>query len=197
MPRLATAEDFEGLAPQALYTAYRRYPFFAERATAINARYTTKVKALVAGCGYGYLVDELVKLGWDAWGIDASAYAITKGKAELPAIATRLIQADAGNASQMSAVRTAAGLTGNRRFGLIVTEDILPVCTDAEANTILQQLRANLVAGGPMLHIITPGNPADPAKFAPLNWKSVAQWRALIGNVATESILGAESMVIS
>ena len=59
MGRIASIEDFE---QGGLYTSYTRYPFFKERATNLKGRITTG-KVLIVGCGWGYLVDELVKLG--------------------------------------------------------------------------------------------------------------------------------------
>jgi SAM-dependent methyltransferase len=189
MARQATADDFEGRRADSLYTLYRRYDFFATRAAIIHARYPAVGKILIAGCGYGYLVDELVKLGRDAWGIDAATYAVNTGKAEMPQIAGRLILADAGNSLDMQAARAAAGLTGNRRFDLIVDEDMLPVMSDAEATGALAQMRAN-VLNGRIFHIITPGDPVDPSKVAALNWKSIGAWKAIMG---AEPILNAET----
>lgn len=184
--RLATQADFE---QGGLYTSYRRYPFFAERAAAVVAAYGS-VKTLVVGCGWGYLVDELLRLGVDAWGIDASLYAITKGKAVagmLPATLTRLSVADATNRTQLTAVRTTAGLVGSARFGLVVTEDMLPMLTDAEVTTAVTECRR--IATN-MLHIVTPGTATDASKLTALNWKSTAAWKAL---VAPDAVMDAEA----
>ena len=49
--------------------SYRRYPFFADRVAQLKQRFAPNGQALlIAGCGFGYLVDECVTAGYDAWG---------------------------------------------------------------------------------------------------------------------------------
>lgn len=192
--RLASAEDFE--AGGNLYSAgYRRYPFFTDRAASIRGRYAnTSIKILVAGCGYGYLLDELTALGYtDVWGCDASAYAITKAQEVLPpALAARVIQADITVRSQVNALRSAAGLSGNQRFAAVITEDVLPVLTDAEVQAALTELRRATQA---MLHIITPDSEGADRTLG-LNWKTTPEWHALIG-VTSEWILDVHTGLVT
>lgn len=184
--RLASAADFEG---GGLYTQYHRYPFFAERAAELSRRFQNG-KILIAGCGWGYLVEDALAAGFDAWGCDASAYAVAKSQEVLAAPArSRIIQADITVRSQLTTLRSTAGLTGAQRFRAVVTEDVLPVLTDAEITAALIELRRIAIAGA-VLHIVTPGDPADPAKFAPLNWKPIETWRALC---APDLVLDAET----
>lgn len=180
MGRLASSADFEG--PSGLYwepgteQGYRRYEFFARRADLILARHGAGGKVLVVGCGWGFLVDELLARGYDAWGLDGSAYAVAKAAEVLPAAsAGRVLLADAMNRSQVAAVRAAAGLSGNQRFKLVVTEDVLPVLTDAEVAIAVAECRR--VASN-VLHIVTPLQP-DTEQVAGLNWKTGAQWKTL------------------
>ena len=184
--RLASASDFES---GALYgpPGYRRYPFFAERADLILNLYGAGGKVLVVGCGWGFLVDELLTRGYDAWGLDGSSYAIAKAAEVLPAAsAQRVLLADTTNRQQVVAVRAAAGVVGNQRFKLIVTEDVLPVLSDAEVAVAVAECRR--VATN-VLHIVTPGDPTDPSKLAGLNWKSIETWASL---VAPDTLLNAE-----
>ncbi len=168
MALLADASRFEG----GWYTAYQRYPFFAARAAWVSAQIPTG-KILVAGCGPGYLVDELVNLGRDAWGIDAASYCATRFV--LPA---RTMQADSLVRSQLAAVRTFAGLQGNARFAGLVTDDLLPCFSDGEVTIAITESRRIATV---VLHIVTCSKAGDPAgsRNPELNWKSHAQWAAL------------------
>lgn len=175
----ATAADFEQAGVGALYApAYSRFPFFQSRLDSLKQRFApTGQKLLVVGCGFGYLVDDLVAAGYDAYGID-NAYAIGKGKALLPAIAARLLVADALTASTLDAAASAAGLKGHTpKWALLVTEDVLPVMSDAEVQTALTNLRARCTTN--LLHFVTPGDggqACDPR----LNWKPIDGWRGVL-----------------
>ncbi len=168
MALLADASRFEG----GWYTTYQRYPFFAERAAWIHAQVPAG-KLLIAGCGPGYLVDELVKLGRDAWGIDAAPYCASRFV--LPA---RIMQADSLVRSQLAAVRSFAGLQGNARFAALVTDDLLACFTDAEVTIAVNESRRIATV---VLHIVTcsKANDVPGSRNPELNWKTHAQWAAL------------------
>ncbi len=161
MSKLATPARFNG----GWYTQYRRYDFFALRAQITGNRFgqLKNSKVLIAGCGTGYLVDELTNQGFgDVWGCDASAWVIDQGKALLPGVASRLFVSDPigwTNNTARNAVRSVVGLSGNNAFNLIITEDMLP-CADheTEAQSMLTGLRSMRQT---MLHVITCGNPTD------------------------------------
>lgn len=192
--RLASKADFEG---GALYTNYRRFPMFGWRAAWLTARYGTAGKWLVAGCGWGYLVDELVALGVDAWGIDASSYAVSKAQEAgtlAPGVGNRVVLIDATNRSQLASLRSTAGLSGSQRFTVIVTEDILPVLTDSEASAVAAEARR---VGTNICHVLTALRPDEDAaasiaagmRVSGLNWKTLAQWKTLAG---VDTVLNAE-----
>jgi SAM-dependent methyltransferase len=215
MSRLATAADFEGLQPGALYTEYRRFSFFAARAGFIAARWPVSVgRVLVVGCGYGYLVDELLTRGYDAWGLDAAAYAIGKAQEKLSVGASnRVLLGNMATRGDVNAAKNAMGLGNNARVGLLVTEDVLTTCaTQQEATVALTELRRH---GTNYLHILTCSKPGDvvataaeqaaydalQAKLAAspggglrwpgLLWLTRQQWRTLI-NAPAEVMLDAE-----
>ncbi len=169
MAELATQARFEN---GSWYSQYRNYPFFADRAAWVHAQIPTG-KLLVAGCGPGYLVDELVNLGRDAWGLDAAGYCASRFV--LPA---RIMQADSLVRSQLAAVRSFAGLQGNAKFAGLVTDDLLPCFSDAEVAIAVTESRriANVV-----LHIVTCSKAGDvPGSRNPeLNWKLHSAWAAL------------------
>lgn len=198
MSRLASAADFfatydgEGNKVPGtgnLYDEYRRFPFFAERADLIAARFQPSVgKVVVFGCGFGYLVDELVQRGYDAYGIEMSDYARAKATEVLPfASASRIILANMANRSALNSARSAAGLTGNQRFAVGISEDALPVATDeAEARLALDECRRIIsTTPGRFVHWITCSDPSNPSdldnRYPGLLWRSEAEWRAIIG----------------
>jgi len=179
MGRIASIEDFE---QGGLYTSYTRYPFFKERATNLKGRITTG-KVLIVGCGWGYLVDELVKLGIDAWGIEISQYAVDKAQTVIPDNAYRIIKGDASIVADMDRVKTASGLNKNQKFYLVVSEDMFTVCLDDEVTLTLNQMHR---IGSHYLHIMTCIHPEIPgdieSRFASINWKTQSQWKTLLGS---------------
>lgn len=176
---LLTAERATG----GWYTNYVRYPFYGNRSFTVRQNIAGAV-ILVAGCGFGYLVDQLVTDGRNVWGLDASAYAISEGQARLPAIANRLRLGSVLLDADLVAARQAAGLrtTGNpgqrQLFDLCITEDLLPCLTDAEIATALPLLRTHATR---VAHIVTPLDPTT-TQAPEMNWKTFAQWDALIGS---------------
>lgn len=199
MSRLASQADFYASYDQDgnkipgtgnIYDEYRRYPFFAERATIVASLFPTSIgKVVIFGCGFGYLVDELVQRGYDAWGVEGADYARNKAAEVLPfGSANRVVLANMTNQSALNQVRNAAGLSGNQRFAVGISEDVLPVCTDET------EARVALVAGhgivsttaGRMLHWITCSKPETQGdldtRLPGLLWRSRAQWAAIIRN---------------
>ena len=181
MARLATQADFEpsnaGELSTALYSQYRvDYPFFATRANAINVRFSNQT-ILVVGCGWGSTVDLLIETHGvaDAWGCDASSYCLAKASTQL-SNPGRILQGDILNVASMDGVRSAMGVPGNKKIDVIITEDVLPCLSDAEIAVALPILRD---ISGTMFHIITCSD-NDHTRHPDLNWKTRAQWRALL-----------------
>lgn len=172
MAVLATQARFE---EGGWYSQYRNYPFFAQRAAWINQTVPTG-KLLIAGCGWGYLVDELLKLGRDVWGIDASAYCVGKGIAP-----GRVFQRSALVRADLNAAKTAAGVASNGRFAAGVTEDLLPCLTVPEVSSALQELRRACTS---LLHIVTPGDGSaqPPGRVPEMTWRDVAGWKQIVGS---------------
>lgn len=185
---LARREDFEPTpeeGPAALYwnpttaQGYVRFPFFQARIAQLRGRFAPiGQKVAVWGCGFGYLVDMLVAEGYDAFGYDASSYAIARGKALLPSIAGRLFVRNALVAGDMTPSRRDAGLQGNQRFPLLITEDLLSCLTDAEIAAALTNLRG--ISTSNLLHILTTFDSTAPAHDPRCTWKTVNEWRAVV-----------------
>jgi len=205
--RLATREDFEpanstelaeamygALDPSGTPEGYRRYPHLSKRVNELNQRFAPNgQKLLVAGCAFGFLVDDLVGVGYDAYGIDASAWAIGRSNEVLPGIAARVGVVDATVESEINDFRrNVMGIQGNRKIDLAVTEDLLPVLRDDEIPLALAALRAQTQAN--LLHIVTPSDmpgteyPGDymqpgqlnDSQADPINWKTTAEWLAIV-----------------
>lgn len=190
MSLLATREDFEPANPTegaaALYYDKQTLGGYGEtmgeciqmRIDALKGRFApNNQKTAIWGCGWGWLVNLAVTAGYDAYGFDASSYAINKGKSLYPSIANRLFLRNALTAADVTASKSDAGIHGQTRFTLLVTEDLLDVMSDAEINTTLPLLRG--ISQANLLHIVTPsgvGTNPDPR----INWKTAAQWHALL-----------------
>lgn len=189
MARLATLEDFENnqsfrTVPGLLYSNYRRYPFFAIRAADIAGVVRAGSKILVVGCGWGFLVDELSKLGLNVWGLDASDYAVQKAGTEVSGVASRVILGDCTRTVDVEVVALAAGLGPGDRFDLCVTEDLLPVLEESEVTSALEVLRGRSAR---LYHLITctgEDSERDMGHRLPgLLWKSSAEWRTIVGRM--------------
>jgi hypothetical protein len=192
---VATQQDFEPANPtegaSALYYAFSDgkvvgYEAMAEtinlRLANLHQRFAPNgQKLLVVGSGWGWLVSLLVTDGYDAYGIDVSQYAHDKAVSLYPNLATRFVLANALTAAGIDAASAAAGLHGNPpRWDLLVTEDFLECCTDAEIAIALPLLRGRCRAN--LLHIVTVLDEWGQANGADqrVNWKTAAQWKALL-----------------
>lgn len=228
--RLANADDFharynpDGTAVAGtglLYTDYAYGPMFKHRAQLIQSIFPPVAgrKVVVAGCAYGFLVHELVQLGYDAWGFDGAQYAVGAAQAQLsrwlPAlgfsapyitsIVNRLQFGNVATLADLNAVKSAAGVANNSQFEVCIVEDLHSTCqTDNEVGVGLTSLRR--VQSGrrsftnQIFHIITA---IDQGRIDSMNgllpgllWKTMAQWRELINFNNTsgqnEPIMGAE-----
>lgn len=183
--------DYEGVVDD----QYRRYPYFATRATIIDnlfrADYRNQI-TVVAGGGWGYLVDELDQLQWNrVYSLDASSYAVNRGGQELPTSASRILQGDILSPQDLQSFRSDVG-----RPWFIVTEDVLPCAESiAEAQMMLDNLRDFRRPPGDILHIITPRNSrgvlqedgsvaypwGEQVQMPGFLWLSEQEWVDLIG----------------
>lgn len=169
MSLIATQYDYEpdlsktDYDPAPLYwPCYTYFPEHTIRAEYIIDNYGL-CKIVVWGCAFGYLVDELTKLGADAAGFDASRYAIGRGKELLPDIADKLHIGDCRYAIYS-------------HYDLCVTEDMLPCFNDRELPFMLPKLR---IASDKVLHIVTPHEHGTDHDIR-INWKTLDEWKELL-----------------
>jgi hypothetical protein len=169
---VANPKTFE--SPHGLYwdgqQGYHRYDYFARRAASLDALLPPG-PILVVGCGFGYTVDELIKIGRPAYGVDASAWAIQCGRAECPNVASRLYVGDA---------LTTTGFQAIPGVAFVVTDDLVPCLEDAEI-----AVGAPIWRGlGPVTHVITTtdhmSTEGRERSDARLNWKTMAEWAAML-----------------
>jgi SAM-dependent methyltransferase len=134
------------------YTNYRHHEGYAKRVR-LFAGFPEPI--LVVGCGFGFLVQEFEKLGKEAWGIDASAYAFNHR------VSWRVLHGDIlDNVERFTAFR----------FATIILEDIDPWLTDAEA-VIAARNCAQLAPI--VVHLVTEQGQAD------YNYHSTGYWMSL------------------
>lgn len=154
---LASKSDFyDG----ALYTHYRHHEGHAKRARLF--RYFPE-PILVVGCGFGFLVSELLELGKQAWGVDASPYAIENR------VTKRVLYGDILDLG-----------TWTMGQGTVITEDLLPCLTDSEA---LISARNCQTLSPLVVHMVTEQGEAN------LNYHSTGHWMNLT-NQLTVSLEG-------
>lgn len=154
--RLASYEDFYGK----IYTAYRHHEGYAKRAK-LFAGFPERI--LIVGCGFGFLVDELERLGKQTIGVDASEWVVTNR------ISDHVLLGSILELSDMVILRNELG-----PFGTVITEDLLPYLTDDEARIA----SASCAQVGPLVvHMVTEQGEAD------LNYHSTGYWMALTGQL--------------
>lgn len=144
---IATESDFYG----GYYTHYRHHEGYRKRAELFKG---FPEPVLVVGCGFGFLVAELLKLGKRADGIDASPYAVSRRVTEHVCIASVL--------DDMAPLG---------KFSTVITEDVLPCLTDKEA----ERAANNCALVAPIvIHLVT-----TQGTDTRLNYHSTGYWMTL------------------
>lgn len=113
---------------------------------------------LVVGCGFGGLVRAFSDLGKQAWGIDASQYAIDNRVSERVRLGSILNLSDSPLGE----------------FGTLITEDVLPCLTDDEAVIAARNCQALAPI---VINLVTEQGQAD------LNYHSTGYWMTLTGQL--------------
>ena len=175
MSLLANAADFE---QGGLYDPpYAEEGFFADRLRYLRAVGRKGQTLAVWGCAYGYLVRQALAWGFDAYGFDASAWAIARGRELHPELAGRLFVRDALSAADVQASLADAG---QAKFSRLVTEDMLTCMSDAEVIACLPLLRATSRTAPVHVASCLDRVPYPESCDKRLNWKSGASWKLLV-----------------
>lgn len=126
------------------------------------------------GAGFGWVAED-----WAAAGlgpivaVDTSTW-IHANKAANATVT--ILNADTATNSGRNAVRQALGLSGNQRADWAITEDVLPVLSDAECLQVGAALRNMATNVAHWVSVLVPGGGQD----ARLNWKTLASWKVLM-----------------
>lgn len=162
------------------YDNYNENTYFDENFASLASKFIAKFgsigvalagkKVLVVGCAYGYLVQELVNLGVDAYGMDISTFAISQAPSS---ISSRVMVGDVRVAADLTAVKIFAGLTGNNKFALIIDEDMLCCLTDAEATAFCVAARKICSY---LCHLVTIGAHL----ITWYNYHTITEWKSIL-----------------
>lgn len=125
-------------------------------------------KILIVGCAYSKLVKALIDLGGDAYGLDISAWAFSQS-----IVPTKHLVGDARLDADFVRAKTLAGITGNKKFDVIFSEDLLCCLTDAEVITFCAL--ANKY-GSLVIHFIS----AFPHLSQWYNYHTIAEYKAML-----------------
>lgn len=133
----------------------------------------------IIGAAFGWVAEDLFAAGLSPIvAVDTSAW-IQANKTQ-HATVTILNEDGTTNASR-GRIRQALGLTGNNRATWAISEDVLPVLSDAEAQTLDSNMR--LIATN-VAHLVSEVTPSGDPR---LNWKTIAQWKSLLPNAVIVS----------
>lgn len=135
---------------------------------------TAAHKICLIGAGFGWLSKDIADLsGCVVAAVDTSAY-IQSGKAANADIT--ILNADVSAGSGRAQVRQALGLTGQQKASFTITEDVLPILTDAECVQLSGWLHDFSTVVAHWVTLKDQGGVQDPR----LNWKTAAEWKALL-----------------
>lgn len=131
---------------------------FSARADAIfRLGVTPGDRVLVVGCAFGFLVEQLVDRGVDAWGVDTSPFIYDAMTDETRCdIRLRIFSENP-----------------YEEVDWVIDEDAANSHSDDELDEFYRYME-DLVPSGRVIHLVTPGDHGDSA----VNWKSLEEWRA-------------------
>lgn len=118
---------------------------------------------VLIGAAFGWIAEDWIKLGVNVVAVDTSSWihANLEGNAIIP-----IINADCRTEPGREVILSALGTTPD----YVISEDVLPVLTDDDCNTLALGMRA---MGGIIAHMISTGTSGN----VDLNWKTQEQWK--------------------
>lgn len=132
-------------------------------------------KIALIGAGFGWIAEDWIAAGLSVVATDTSSWIQANKGAN--ATVTILNEGGLTNTSRKN-ILSALGLNQNSKFDVVITEDVLPILSDAECQTLGSALRQFAVKLVHWLSILQPGAEQD----ARLNWKTLEDWKALMGS---------------
>lgn len=130
---------------------------------------TQNGKALIVGCAYGLVVEQLRQNGYEVWGMDISQFAVDNDVTASQVV----MQGDVLNSNDIMNVRQASP---GGKFDTIMTECVLECLTDSEAQTAAQNCRDE--AKNAITHRVW--TTADNVNATWYNDKSLSSWQSLV-----------------
>lgn len=178
---------------------------------------TTDDRIAIVGCGFGWTVEALVALGFEAAGADPSSYIQgnkgTSEEAEIDAEITRvgLDPASGEGAAVKAKLITRGGGSGPRSRATVANEDLATAGSRNAVRRLFNGNRVTVAITEDLLPWMTdaeiatqasrvasldPSNlrmiahyvtPAGPGNFLPYNWKTGQSWRAFLDSLGLQS----------
>lgn len=128
-------------------------------------------KICLVGGGYGWVAEDWGAAGLSVTVCDTSAY-IQANKTSQSTV--QVLNESGLSVQSRRNLLTVAGLPQNGKFDWIITEDVLPMLTDNECLPLGSECRKFGLNVAHWVSVKEAGN------FAPLNWKTLAEWKALM-----------------
>ncbi len=143
---------------------------------------------LIVGAGFGWSIEYLQAQGFTAaWGQDTSLWiqqelTTIDSRTDLPnslvdgRISFGFLNSDAG---RRRIRKDTIGPQPSRRFDVVITERVLSSLTDAEAQQMSTDIRADLLSGtGELIHIEHGPGPRDDTTG--WNWQTIDAWKLVL-----------------
>ena len=168
--RLANHADFE--TESGLYwPPYSDFTLHRSRAEYLAKRWPGG-SVLIAGCGWGFTVQHALALGVQAWGVDASPYALRRAR-------------EHGHRNVLYGDITTAEWMPDLDVEVVITEDVYPMLTVNE----IERAQEVLCGYAPVLHLVSPA----PAQVHPSIQTALTldEWVALL---APDEVLAVTSI---
>jgi len=143
--------------------------------TALQTKGITKgQKICLLGAGFGWVAEDWVAQGWTPLiAVDTSTYIASRKATEAT---VTIYDYDITTGSGRNAIKQALGVTGNNKVNWMISEDVLPILSDTECGQLdgwMHDLGTNVAH---WVSVLNAGSNQD----VRLNWKTLAQWKALM-----------------
>lgn len=155
------------------------HDWMARRLTMMPSGLITSANVLVVGCGFGWLMENLIDAGAaSVTGVDPSPYVhankATQSRAD---VVNRIVNATVG-VDNVNQVLQQAGFS--RTYNVVIDDDAASSNSDAELPAFLDGCQSLLQGNQQtrIIHLVTPQR-AEGGQDSAINWKTMAQWKAL------------------
>jgi len=152
---------------------------------------------LVVGCGFGFLMEELIAAGiTDVWGIEPGSWywdaandgewatGIDNGQGVSLTMKARVANDWLGSGTEQASLEAIGAGNVQEKFDWILDEDAATVHSDAELPAFIAACEARLQgnARGRIVHLVTTYNGQGTQTNPLVNWKTLAEWKAVAPN---------------